>query len=263
MRILYSEFSPVYETYSFPYGIYALPEKEDELTQAYRTGFLPYTGDARIEKSIFYKARSLRVHLSDFKDTSENRRTAKKFSDFDIALSPCKPTVGKDTDFISFAISYADERFKKGEMSENRLRHILSRSYLSTVYRYTHGEKTIAYLLSTETSEVFHYWFCFYDLNFAPDLPLGKYLMWRALHYAKNSGFKEVYLGTCYGPGSLYKARDFKGIQFHDGNRWVGDVKILKDRCKKDELMNLKKKDRFKVSPDPNQFIESSQNPNS
>ena len=45
-----------------------------------------------------------------------------------------------------------------------------------------------------------------------------------------------VYLGTCYGKKALYKVRDFKGIEFYDGNEWNDNVKVLKKLCKKDSI---------------------------
>ena len=53
---------------------------------------------------------------------------------------------------------------------------------------------------------------------------------------AKNQKINFVYLGTCYGKKALYKVRDFKGIEFYDGNGWNNDVKILKKLCKEDSI---------------------------
>ena len=53
----------------------------------------------------------------------------------------------------------------------------------------------------------------------------------------KKLGKKYIYLGTCYGEKALYKVRDFKGIEFYDGNKWMKDNKILKDLCKSDPII--------------------------
>ena len=45
---------------------------------------------------------------------------------------------------------------------------------------------------------------------------------------------KYIYLGTCYGEDSLYKVRDFKGIEYFDGNEWIDDIEKLKSLCKID-----------------------------
>ena len=68
--------------------------------------------------------------------------------------------------------------------------------------------------------------------------------MWRSLHWAKEEKLNHVYLGTCYGKSALYKARDFKGLEFFDGMQWNSNVKLLKSLCKSDE--EIKNKDRFK-----------------
>ena len=56
------------------------------------------------------------------------------------------------------------------------------------------------------------------------------------IHHAKKKNKEFVYLGTCYGEESLYKVRDFKGIEFFDGNNWVSDIDKLKYLCKSDGI---------------------------
>nr|MBS0037165.1 GNAT family N-acetyltransferase [Saprospiraceae bacterium] len=256
MRIFYSEFNPYYESYSFPYGVYAVPENREDITEVYESGFLPFTGDLRLKESVFYKARSLRVNLEKFEDGSENRRTAGKFEGLNIVLKPLLKNPIENPDFRSFAMEYTDKRFKGGSMDENRLSYVLSRSYLSNTYLFSLDKKPIAYLLAVENSDVFHYWFCFFDLSLSKQLPLGKFLMHRGIQLAMSKGCRHIYLGTCYGTHSLYKARDFKGVEFHDGNRWVNDLKLLKKKCAADSEENFRKLDQFKSAKDPNQFIE-------
>ena len=60
------------------------------------------------------------------------------------------------------------------------------------------------------------------------------------VYHAKKIGKKYIYLGTCYGEKALYKVRDFKGIEFYDGNKWIKDNKILKDLCKSDQIKQIK-----------------------
>ena len=61
-------------------------------------------------------------------------------------------------------------------------------------------------------------------------------MMEHLVHHAKKIGKKYMFLGTCYGEKALYKVRDFKGIEFYDGNKWIKDNKILKDLCKSDPI---------------------------
>ena len=59
-------------------------------------------------------------------------------------------------------------------------------------------------------------------------------MMEHIIHHAKKNYKKYIYLGTCYGKDSLYKVRDFKGIEFFDGNKWIDDIEKLKSFCKID-----------------------------
>ena len=59
-------------------------------------------------------------------------------------------------------------------------------------------------------------------------------MMEQIIYHAKENNKKYVYLGTCYGEKSLYKVRDFKGIEFFDGSRWTDDINNLKSKCKND-----------------------------
>jgi len=75
----------------------------------------------------------------------------------------------------------------------------------------------------------------FFDNSFRENAPIGKWIMWQSIKWAKNSGKQNIYLGTCYGTKSLYKARDFKGVEFFDGEIWNSNLKELKRRVKEDD----------------------------
>ena len=258
MKTFFSACAPDYSSYTFPYGYYAVSEGNEDLTEIYEHGFLPYTGDRQLNYPVFYKARSLRVNLNNFIDSSENRRIARKFENLELEIERTNINYNEDADFKSFALDYAEKRFKGGQMDSERLDYVLSRSYLSHVYRFFLDKKIVAYLLVVENGSIFHYWFCFFDLKLGADLPLGKYLMWRSIHLAKEKGCEYVYLGTCYGKRSLYKVRDFKGVEFHDGNSWSADVKRLKELCKlDDEPEEAYSGDELKNTINSNEYIQS------
>lgn len=255
MKIFYAESAPHYNSYTFPYGIYCLPETPEDYCEAYDSGFLPYTGNPDLRHSIFYKARSLRISLEKFDESSESRRLARKFGNISISIREGTKELMTDPVFLNFALEYASERFQKGELGRERLDYLLSRPYLTGIKIFALGDEDLAYLLYCAHGRHFHYWFSFYSLNFPNDLPLGKYVMWRSIHHAMEKGFKYIYLGTCYGSKSLYKARDFKGVEFHDGNIWIPNLKQLKTICKLDDENALICADRLKISEDQNAFI--------
>lgn len=257
MKKFFSESGPHYQSYTFPYGYYALMESKGDVSDIYRNGFLPLTGNVNLQYPLFYKSRSLRINLDDFSDSSENRRIAKKFSELDVVIRPVGLPIVKNKEFQEFAIQYSKRRFKMGSLSKKRLEYIVSRPYLSNVYECKDGEKLLGYILTVEGRGVFHYWFCFFNLDVAEKLPIGKFLMWKGIHLAKELGFPHIYLGTCYNSRSLYKVRDFKGVEFHDGNNWCVDMKLLKEKCKADDENKLNCIDELKAAENINQYVDS------
>lgn len=90
MKIFYSENTVDYSSYTFSYAIYALREGLEDVSPIYDKGFLPYTGNITLEKELFYSARSLRVDLSRFEDTSENRRISRQMEPLEVQLAVVK-----------------------------------------------------------------------------------------------------------------------------------------------------------------------------
>jgi len=255
MKIFFAEACPDYSTYTFPYGIYAIPESAADLTEVYNRGFLPYTGNEELTNAVFYKARSLRGDLGRFKDTSENRRLAKKYEGRTVSVKKRSLDLLQSGEVVDFMLEYAGERFSKGKMTPSRLRYIFDWPFLSGILEFQLDGNLLGYLLYCEFDGGFHYWFSFYNLELSPALAPGKYMMWKTIHHLRSLDSKYLYLGTCYGSASLYKARDFKGMEFHDGNQWVSDLKSLKRRCKADDDKAINRGDSFKSAEDMNRYI--------
>ncbi|MEM1122795.1 MAG: GNAT family N-acetyltransferase [Bacteroidota bacterium] len=257
MKLFFSENQPDYATYTFNYAIYAVKEEQSELPEIYNRGFLPYTGDLRINQDIFYLARSLRVDLDRFADTSENRRINRKIQDLTIELDvrEKKRFPIDDPNFLSFCLNYAADRFSGNAMTEERLKFVLSKETGSHLLVFSSNGQTLGYVLAAIEGNTFHYWFSFFDQAYLKSHSLGKWMMWRTIHWAKEQGLDYVYLGTCYGKHSLYKVRDHKGLAFFDGSIWNTDTKVLKELCKTDsEAID---KDRFKLLNDPSLFLSN------
>lgn len=255
MKIFLSENNVDYKTYTFNYAKYCVLENREELTQVYDQGFLPYSGDLRIEKDIFYLARSLRVDIERFTDSSENRRVNRSVEELNIQLEviPKADFDFANPDFNAFCEKYIAERIGDDNMSADRWNYILSRESGSHIFRFYNDEHEFGYVLGVMNAEFLHYWFAFFDTNFMKSHALGKWIMWRTIRWAADNGRNHVYLGTAYKPSALYKIRDHKGLAFFDGNSWNQDVKQLKEWCKNDE--NLMPADRFKQLSDPNEFL--------
>jgi len=255
MKIYYSENKVDYSSYTFNYAIYCMKETQEELPDIYDKGFLPYTGNILLEKNVFYLARSLRVDLDRFVDSSENRRVGRKIAELDIQIEAIEKANFDihDSTFVKFCASYAADRFSGNSMPEDRLRYVLDSDIATHVFRFYNAQQTMGYVLACMVGGALHYWYAFFDTEYMKSHSLGKWMMWRTIRWAKDEGLNHVYLGTCYGHHSLYKVRDHKGLAFFDGSKWDQNAKLIKQLCKtdKEELTA----DRFKLLEDPNTFL--------
>jgi arginyl-tRNA--protein-N-Asp/Glu arginylyltransferase len=248
MKIFFSEHNKDYRTYTFDYAVYAEMEDLSDLPGIYDRGFLPYSNDIEDRREIFYLARSLRVELASFEDSSENRRVNRKLEKEELLpeITPKSVFNLKDPYFRNLCLSYAKARFSGNAMTEERFDYILQRKIFTHIINFApKGQKPIAYIFALIQGNSMHYWYAFFDLSLSAGLPLGKWLMWRTIHLAKKEGLDYIYLGTCYGDKALYKVRDFKSLSFFDGSGWKQDMKKLKSWCKSDD--KSLPTDRFKI----------------
>ena len=251
MKIFFSEHNRDYSTYTFSYAVYALMEKPEDFPLIYDMGFLPYSNDLKEFREIFYLARSLRVDTSQFTDSSENRRVDRKLAPLGIRveLKHVQDLDLADPAFRKFCLDYAETRFSGHAMPPERFDYILSRKILTHVLTFSKEDGTTAgYVFCLLAGGMLHYWFSFFDAELMENFPLGKWMMWKTIQWAREREIKHVYLGTCYGERSLYKVRDFKGLRFFDGIEWNKDMELLKKWCRTDHL-DLPA-DRFKLGDD-------------
>jgi arginine-tRNA-protein transferase len=257
MKLFFSESNNDYSTYTFNYAVYCVKESNEELPAIYAKGFLPYSSDPSLKDETYYLARSLRVDTTQFDDTSENRRVDRKVAELDIQVTAV-PKLEMDIEnpeFLNFCLSYAKERFSNDAMDAARFQYILNRESASHLLHFTSRSRTVGYVLAVIEGDSFHYWYAFFDTELMNDFPIGKWLMWRSIHWAKDNGLRYVYLGTCYGKSSLYKVRDFKGTAFFDGMIWSEEMQLLKSYCKSDS--EVRPMDRFKQSNQRQQQLDS------
>ncbi len=241
MQILFSEYHKNYTTYTFGYAIYAIPDHPNEYADIYHKGFLPYTGDTTLTQPMLYMARSFRIDLARYAESSENRRVNRKAEPFAMAMDIISKESFdlSDENFISFCTNYAEERFSGGSMSRERLQYVLHHSNCTHIAHVKSAERTIGYIVlglhgaGTELA-CLQYWFAFFDTTLMEHFPVGKWMMGHAIRYAKEQGMHYAYLGTCYTEKALYKTRDFSGGEFFIGNRWHSDIDVLKTLCKRD-----------------------------
>ncbi len=235
MKIFRSESFVDYKTYTFNYATYCIKEDQSELPAIYAQGFLPYSNNVKLEEETYYLARSLRIDLSLFKESSENRRVSRKIDALNPSFEviPAKDFNFKDPIFKSYCLDFAEKRFSEA-ISEERLDYILAAKSISHIFHFKIGDKTAGYVISIIENGTLHYWFAFFDLDYQT-YALGKWMMFSVINWAFEQKMAYVYLGTCYGEKSLYKVRDFKGLSYFDGNQWDTDIKTLKSKCKSDQ----------------------------
>ncbi|MDW7680902.1 MAG: GNAT family N-acetyltransferase [bacterium] len=248
MKILFSEHQIDYPTYTFPYCVYCLKEAQNEIPAIYEKGFLPYTGNLNINRDLFYLARSVRVNLAQFKDSSENRRVDRIVQELaiDFELIEKNQFDWQRTGFVEFCSQFAESRFSGGTMNRDRVRYIFQGNVLSHIVEFKSLAKIYGYVFAAIHGNMLHYWYSFFDVAYLRTHTLGKWMMWRMIKWAKENRLDYVYLGTCYKTGALYKIRDHIGCEFFDGAGWNYDAKLLKYCCKQDEAPEKHTVDRLK-----------------
>jgi arginine-tRNA-protein transferase len=236
MRKILKEDRVDYKNYKFGYTLNIVLEESDSLEEALNSGYLPYTGDINSYEETYYMARSIRINLNEYERLSENKRVIKKIkSSHSITVEEFnKNDFVHNNEFLKFSLKYSSERFSNEPLSDKRLQLIIKRDNYNKIFVFKSDKSDIGYVLTHSNPNIIHYWFAFYDTKYLKSAPIGKFMMEHIIHLAKKKNKEFVYLGTCYGEESLYKVRDFKGIEFFDGNRWENDIEKLKLLCKSD-----------------------------
>lgn len=229
MKLLFSETQSDYGRYLYPYVIWALPEPGETPADLFRHGFLP----ASPKLDCFYLCRNLRVTLSRYRSSSENRRILRKGDGISATLVP------RDQFDYSAARrqawkTYADQRFGDDIMSFERLDGLMRSPVINHLLVFTEatgGREVGTALLYLEATQLAYYYYAFYDLELL-GRNLGMFMMTRAVGLFAERGFGHLHLGTCYSERALYKAQ-FAGIEFFNGNCWsvsLEELKFLIDR---------------------------------
>ena len=255
MKLFLSEYRHDYSTYTFGYTMYGLYESSGDLDYLYINGFLPFTGNLNLKHDLYYKSRGIRINLANFKDSSENRRVDRKAEGLKIqyTITPIEQFTQWES-FYTFAKQYSEERIGEDKMPLQRIEYITKRKYLTHILTFTSHDQVIGYVLAVLAPQSFHYWFAFYDTQaLEQGIPLGKWLMWKCIHIAKNVERQYIYLGNGYLEKSLYKIRDFKSVEFFDGNGWSSQIKEMQRLCSADH--ELKLIDEFKQLSDPDAWL--------
>ena len=224
MKLLFSETNSDYENYQFPYAIWAVPEKGETPADIFDAGFLP--SSRQLDR--FYLCRQVRVDLTKFKPSSENRRIMRKGKGIDVKLVP-RDKFDYTPQRREFFKTYADIKFGKDVMTFERLDALFAAPIISHLLVFTDsetGKDTGVATLYVEGAALAFYYYAFYDLNYY-SRNLGMFMMTSATAQFAEAGVKHLYLGTCYSETALYKTQ-FAGAEFFNGFQWSNDLEELK-----------------------------------
>ncbi len=234
MKITYGEFGQIYKEYKFAYCPHCEQEEGETLFDVYNAGFLPHSADIG-KKNYFYMARSYRIPLKNFVLSSENKRVLKKFEG---VLSKEKVSASSLLDneaFFNFCHDYFEQKHGPGIFNKERLRPCHDLFDETAVWVYYDKDRTpVAYIIEPSSEKMRHYWFSFYDLQYATQ-SLGMWLMVDATLQAQKDGFDFYYLGTVYAGKALYKT-NIRPMQYWNGSSWTTDIDTLKEKMRQEAL---------------------------
>ncbi|MBT3539298.1 hypothetical protein HOF40_00720 [Candidatus Parcubacteria bacterium] len=198
---------------------------EENINSLYNEGY----AFGRPNKGYMNQTRSMRIDLSKFELSSENRRVLRKTENLkleikDIPYSEYTWEIGK------LAKDFYTKKFGDGTFSANKVKELLTTEHnFNKLFVYSTDEKETGYAICFESNEIFHYSYPFYNLD--ADKNTGMSMMLHAIEYAKEQNKKYIYLGSAQRPGDTYKLQ-FKGLEWFDGETWSEDLDELKNILK-------------------------------
>jgi arginyl-tRNA--protein-N-Asp/Glu arginylyltransferase len=225
------------------------PENIDAM---YNRGFV----FGRPENGHMEQTRSIRIDLSQFELSSENKRILRKTEGLDMNIVTL-PYSQYTWDIGKMGKDFYETKFGDGTFSANKIKELLTgdRNDFNRVLIYSSpyqgelegvnnkedaqssvdpsqppliGEESqIGYCIAVETKDMLHYSYPFYNLN-SEIKNLGMGMMIRAVVYAKEAGKQYIYLGSFQRPTDVYKLQ-FSGMEWFDGKKWQNDTDTLKN----------------------------------
>lgn len=198
------------------------------INSLYNEGYL-FT---RKGKRVIQQTRSIRIELSKFELSSENRRILKKTESLAYSLLPTPYSlyhwsIGK------MGHDFYETKFGKGTFSANKIKELMTdskKSNFNRVFVYTIESDVVGYAIALETDGLIHYAYPFYNLSIVNGQMsnVGMGMILRAILWAKENGKKYVYIGSAQRPTDTYKLQ-FAGLEWFDGNVWNRDMNQLKN----------------------------------
>ncbi len=180
----------------------------------------------RLGPHLMRQVRSVRVPISSFQLSSENRRILKNYTFLDIHYEalPYRNyhwTIGK------IAADFYKAKSGMRAMSAQKIKSIFTSPHESMngvfTYQWKEEVRPLGYCLLFASARMLHYAYPFYDIVRARALSLpslGMAMMLQAILWAQEKNMDYVYLGSIRDERSLYKFQ-FKGVEWWDGIKWL------------------------------------------
>ncbi len=198
----------------------------------------------RIGKGVMHQTRSVRIDLSKFELSSENRRVLRKIEIEGITnpTAVALPTPEYDMTVAKLAKDFYTTKFGPGIMSAQKIKEILTephKSNFNCILTYSKlasqdqntdkkiASKTLGYSICYASKDILHYSYPFYSLNDSPK-EMGMGMMLYAIQYAKSTGMKYIYLGSLQRKSDTYKLQ-FEGLEWFDGKKWSTDIDSVRE----------------------------------
>ncbi len=175
-------------------------------------------------RGIMQQTRSLRIDLSKFELSSENKRVLKRVDGVEITaealpMETYNWQIGKlAKDFYA--------KFGQNTFSANKIKELLTdaaKSNFNALLSYS----GLGYAICYAGKDFLHYSYPFYSLGSDTPKDMGLGMMTMAVMLSKEQGDKYVYLGSASRPTDTYKLQ-FDGLEWFDGKVWKSDYGELK-----------------------------------
>lgn len=197
-------------------------ESFETISRMYDNGFV-FT---RIDKGVMHQTRSVRIDLSKFELSSENRRILRKGEE--IILESKEIPYGKYSwEIGKMAKDFYDKK-AGGAFSANKIKELITSPHnFNFLFSFSKDKKDLGYAICYKNPQILHYSYPFYDLEKSPK-DMGLIMMTKVLAEAQTLGLKYVYLGSLQRPNDVYKLQ-FSGIEWFDGKEWKVDTEEVKE----------------------------------
>jgi arginyl-tRNA--protein-N-Asp/Glu arginylyltransferase len=186
----------------------------------------------RVDKGVLNKTRSIRIDLSEFENSSENRRILRKTEEITMQKFAL-PLINYDWHIHKMGKDFYETKFGVGIFSANKIKEVFTdpkKSNFNFVLVYKINTEPVGYCVIRETENMVHYSYPFYELQ-NPNKNIGMGMMLKAINYVKEQGKQYIYLGSAQRPTDIYKLQ-FAGLEWFDGESWSKDLEKLKDTLK-------------------------------